>query len=76
MLKANGIYTIPAAHYVDVGAVWKSSKHYTEIGGVNNVFDKEPPLAPGEIANDYGPGFFGTYDPLGRYLHLGLQITY
>ncbi len=44
--------------------------------GVNNILDKEPPLAPGQQNNDYGAGFYGTYDSLGRYLHASMQFTF
>jgi iron complex outermembrane receptor protein len=76
LLKANDIYQISARHYIDLGASYKLGKNYNFIAGVNNVLDKEPPLGPGESANDYGTGFYGTYDPLGRYAHWGLQFTF
>jgi len=44
--------------------------------GINNLFDKEPPLAPGMQDNDYGTGFYGTYDPLGRYVFSGIQFNF
>ncbi len=74
--KANNLYEIPAMHYLDLGVTWKARKYMTFIAGVNNVFDKEPPLAPGQSFNDYATGFFGTYDPLGRFIHFGVQFTF
>ena len=73
---ANGMGALPAAHYMDIGATWRIHKKLTFIAGVNNVFDKEPPLGPGSSPNDYAAGFYGTYDPLGRYIHTGLQFTF
>jgi outer membrane receptor protein involved in Fe transport len=74
--KTNGIDQLPIFHYLDVGVTWKIHKAVTFIVGVNNVFDKEPPLAPGNGVNDYGTGFYNTYDSLGRYIHTGLQFTF
>jgi outer membrane receptor protein involved in Fe transport len=73
---ANGIATIPAYHYMDIGATWKIRKGITFIAGVNNVLDKEPPFAPGQTPWDYAVGFYGTYDALGRYIHTSLQFTF
>ncbi len=44
--------------------------------GCNNLLDKEPPLAPGMQDNDYGPGYYGTYDYLGRALFANLQFEF
>ncbi|MCX6549856.1 MAG: TonB-dependent receptor, partial [Acidobacteria bacterium] len=63
-------------HYFDLGVNWKASKSILVLGGINNLMDKEPPLGAGMSNNDYGPGFYGTYDPYGRYLHIGVQFTF
>ena len=76
LLEANNIYTIGNSNYFDLAATYKLKKNYVFVLGVNNIFDKEPPLAPGMSPNDYGPGFHGTYDPLGRYFHMGIQYTF
>jgi outer membrane receptor protein involved in Fe transport len=76
LYKANNIYELPKTHYMDLGVTYKLAKSYTLIGGINNLFDKEPPLAPGMSPNDYGTGFYGTYDPLGRYFHWSLQFSF
>ncbi len=75
-LQKNDIYEIPAYHYVDLAASYKIGDVIRIIFGVNNIADKEPPLAPGMNINDYGPGFYGTYDPYGRYVHSALQFTF
>jgi outer membrane receptor protein involved in Fe transport len=76
LLKANNIFTIPATHYFDLGLTYKLKKNYQVVLGVNNIFDKEPPLAPGQSPNDYGTGFYGTYDSLGRFIHMSLQFNF
>jgi outer membrane receptor protein involved in Fe transport len=44
--------------------------------GVNNIFDKEPPLGSGIDNIDYGPGFWGAYDVYGRYLFSSIQFAF
>ncbi len=67
---------IPAFNWLDIGVTWKMYKGITFIAGVNNVFDKEPPLGIGSSPNDYGAGFYNTYDSLGRYIHTGFQFSF
>ena len=67
---------IPSFSWLDLGVTWKLHKSVTFIAGVNNVFDTEPPLGVGSNPNDYGTGFYGMYDGLGRYIHTGLQFTF
>jgi iron complex outermembrane receptor protein len=74
--KINKIDVIPAIHYMDIGATFKLTKAIQLVGGINNIFDKEPPLGVGQSNNDYAAGFYGTYDSLGRYLHASLQFTF
>jgi iron complex outermembrane receptor protein len=77
-LQGNGNYAshIPGFNWMDVGVTWKLHKGITFIAGVNNVFDKEPPLGIGSSPNDYGAGFYQMYDALGRYVHAGFQFTF
>jgi outer membrane receptor protein involved in Fe transport len=44
--------------------------------GVNNILDKEPPLGAGLEDIDYGPGYYGQYDYLGRALYANLQFQF
>ena len=67
---------IDAYNYFDFAATYRLAKNYNIVGGINNLFDKEPPLGAGSQDNDYGAGFYGTYDSLGRYLFLGVQFTF
>ena len=76
LLQANDAYTISARHFIDLAATYKLTKHYQFVFGVNNILDKEPPLGVGSSPNDYGPGFYGTYDPLGRYIHASMQFSF
>jgi outer membrane receptor protein involved in Fe transport len=44
--------------------------------GCNNILDKEPPLGAGLSDIDYGPGYYGTYDYLGRALYANFQFEF
>ncbi len=76
LLETNDIFKIGGQHYVDLAATYQLKKNYRLLFGVNNVFDREPPLAAGMQDNDYGTGFYGTYDPMGRYVFSGVQFTF
>jgi iron complex outermembrane receptor protein len=41
-------------------------------GGVNNIADEEPPIVGGTIGQTQP----GTYDIIGRYYYLGLQLNF
>ncbi len=75
-LKANSTYRYPNYNYIDIAATYKLAQGIQIRLGVNNIADKEPPLGPDMTDNDYGPGFYGTYDPYGRYIHSALQFTF
>ena len=46
--------------------------------GVNNVFDKDPPLISQSNLGGFGNGntFPGTYDQLGRYVFVNLTADF
>jgi outer membrane receptor protein involved in Fe transport len=65
--------------YLDLAAQWSFSKRLTFRAGVNNVFDKDPPIADNNVA---GPRIFGNgntfpqmYDSLGRRWFVGLTVA-
>ena len=76
LLKLNFADTLKTHNYLDVGATYRVRRNYNIVAGINNIFDKEPPLGAGASDNDFGPGFYGTYDHLGRYLFTGVQFTF
>jgi len=43
------------------------TENFRMILGVNNVFDKDPPLRPSSFGTDNANTWAGTYDPVGRY---------
>ncbi|TQV84096.1 TonB-dependent receptor [Exilibacterium tricleocarpae] len=64
--------------YFDLAALWNITDQTQLRLGVNNVFDKEPPLTADAGPSIYGNGntFPGTYDALGRYMFLGLNVGF
>ena len=66
-----------ARHYFDLAAIWNYNEYTSLRVGVNNLFDKAPPLA----GNAAGPSFAGNgntfpglYDGLGRYWFVGVSV--
>ena len=55
-----------AHNYVDLNAVFRFMDTHDVVVGVNNVFDKEPPMIGGTIASN-GNTMVGFYDTLGRF---------
>jgi len=66
---------VSARNYIDLGVAYTAASKYTIRMGVNNLFDRDPPL----MDLDYLPTVFGngntipgTYDTLGRYIFVSL----
>ena len=75
-LKLNGSDEFPAFNWFDLAATYKVRDKLRLTVGVNNLLDKEPPLGAGLSDIDYGPGYYGTYDPLGRSIFANLQFEF
>ena len=73
---------IPSYSYFDFAATYKFKDRYTVRAGVNNAFDKTPPLLDansfGISAPPFGNGntYPQVYDPLGRVFFLGLTADF
>lgn len=69
--KAN--YTrpvIPGYHYFDLSATYDLNDSLKIYGGINNVFDKDPPIL-GNAAS-YDNTYPATYDAIGRTFYIGI----
>ena len=44
--------SIPAYNYLDLSGEWRIRDHITMAAGVNNVFDKDPPIPGLELLRD------------------------
>jgi iron complex outermembrane recepter protein len=75
-LKLNDAYKLASYNWFDLAATYKFHDKLRLTVGCNNLLDKEPPLGAGDQNNDYGPGFYGTYDYLGRALFANLQFEF
>jgi outer membrane receptor protein involved in Fe transport len=70
---------IPSYSYIDLAAAWHVRDHITLRVGVNNVFDKDPPVLDTNtypIAPGSGNTFANIYDPLGRTIFINLSAKY
>jgi outer membrane receptor protein involved in Fe transport len=74
--RINGTDKNPSFNYFDLAFSWDISDQTQLVFGCSNIMDKEPPLAPNMNDNDYGPGFYGFYDPYGRFLHMALHFDF
>jgi outer membrane receptor protein involved in Fe transport len=63
---------VDAYDLFDVTLVYKFNEKILVRGGVNNALDEEPPIVGGTIGQTQP----GTYDILGRYYYLGLQLGF
>ncbi len=69
--------TLGARNYFDLVAQWAIDKNFTVRGGVNNVFDKDPPITSvGQIPYWNGNTFAQAYDTLGRNFFLNLTAKF
>jgi len=66
---------IAAQSYFDLKASFDVNEHVGFLVGVNNIFDKEPPLVGGNYSTNANT-FAGYYDTLGRYLHANVQVKF
>lgn len=64
--------------YFDIAALFRVQRRYQLRLGVNNIFDREPPLVPADqgCPNIYCSGntYPQWFDPLGRYFFAGVTI--
>ena len=73
---------IQAANYFDLSGTWKVRDAVTFRAGVNNIFDKDPPIVDfasfpiSSPPNGNGNTFPGTYDALGRTLFVGVTADF
>jgi iron complex outermembrane receptor protein len=78
---SNGSYDtfdarMPGMNYLDLFASWKVLGNVQVRAGVNNVFDKDPPIVSSNIAAAGAANSFPTYDQLGRQLFLAFTAKF
>ena len=62
--------------YIDTAVSYKLMKGVNWTLGVNNIFQKNPPLGAGSGTNDYGAGYYNTYDSYGRFVHFSINFAF
>ena len=71
---------LPPQDYFDLAALLRVRKRFELRIGMNNVFDREPPLIVRNTAAGGGPGNGNTYpewdDSLGRYLFASVTVNF
>ena len=67
---------IPSYSYIDLTGSWTVRPGLKLRAGINNLFDKDPPLVSASITSTGGANTFGNYDLLGRTLFFGLSAEF
>lgn len=70
---------LDSVNYLDLAGSWDVMENASVRLGVNNILDREPPIAGGAAGpsnNGNGNTFPGMYDALGRYMYLGLSVSF
>ncbi|MEQ9663545.1 MAG: TonB-dependent receptor [Parasphingopyxis sp.] len=70
--------TIDSYDWFDLNVSYDITDNLRLSGGVNNVFDREPPTIGGAFAGGFSNGntYPGQYDPVGRYVYFGGRIQF
>ena len=69
-------HRLPERSYIDLSAIWNIDERFTVRGGINNIFDQDPPLVNNRISQTGSPNTYPTYDLLGRKLFVGLTAKF
>lgn len=70
--------TLDAVHYLDVSGIYTIDERTSVRAGMNNLLDVDPPIAgngAGPSISGNGNVFPGSYDALGRYWFVALQVN-
>ena len=68
---------MPNISYLDLYAVWHTPLKGLEVrAGMNNVLDKDPPLATFEITAGGAANTYSTYDQLGRQMYIAFTAKF
>ena len=66
---------IEAYSFIDVSGSYSYNEYLTFTGGMNNIFDKEPPLVGGTVSSNANT-IAGFYDSLGRFVHASFNLKF
>lgn len=69
--------TLPNVSYIDLFGSWNTPWEGLKVrGGINNLLDKDPPLATFEIDSAGAANAYSTYDALGRQVYLAVTAKF
>jgi len=63
-------------NYFDLSGLWRVNDTFSVRGGINNLFDKDPPLILNAIVGGGLPNTYPNYDLLGRRLFVGVTANF
>jgi outer membrane receptor protein involved in Fe transport len=69
-------HSVPAVSYFDLAAAWNINEKLAVRGGINNIFDKNPPLLENSIVGGALPNTWNAYDLLGRHMFVSLTARF
>ncbi len=75
----DGNRELKAQNYFDLTLTARIKEQYSFRIGANNIFDRNPPLAGGQVVfagAGNGNTFPQVYDSLGRYLFAGVTVDF
>ena len=67
---------LPNFSYIDLFGSWNAYKGIQVRAGINNVLDKDPPLATFEITSGGAANTYSTYESLGRQLYVAVTAKF
>lgn len=65
-----------ARSYIDLAASWDINDKMTVRGGINNIFDQDPPLVDTGWSGPGTPNTWGPYDTLGRQIFVSATARF
>ena len=67
---------ISAQNYIDLSAAWNVVKGLQLRAGVNNLFDRDPPINASSVVSSGAANSYPTYDQLGRQLFVAFTAKF
>ena len=64
--------SIGAYSYFDLAVTWQATPQIEFRAGMNNIFDKDPPIIGDQITGTGTPNTYNNYDLLGRTVFIAL----
>jgi iron complex outermembrane receptor protein len=69
-------HRLPSRSYFDLSGLWHVNDAFSFRVGVNNLFDKDPPLINSAYVGTGLPNTYPTYDLLGRQMFVGFTANF